>query len=206
MPAEPARRPVFPDPAAALSRVRGRDVRLLSPRQVDALHRRGLTYTAVGATRAGPPPGFRRQVASRVLPHRDLDGAAEALMSWRVQRSTGLPVAASTRTAVPGSLVLLGPALPIGPVVACRVVYTVDEPDRRGFAYGTLKGHPVSGEELFLLERDGTGRIRFTVAAFSRPANAAARVLGPLTRVGQRLIAHRYLRALDAPRCAGPSA
>ena len=36
----------------------------------------------------------------------------------------------------------------------CRVVYVVDEPDRRGFAYGTLPGHPESGEELFLVRYD----------------------------------------------------
>lgn len=173
------------------------DIRLLPPAQVEALARRRLTYTAVGATRSDPPPGFRHHAASRVLPRRDLDGAAEALMGWRVQRSTGLPVAASTPGAVPGSIVVLGAGLPIGPVIACRVVYTITEPHRRGFAYGTLEGHPVAGEELFLLERDGTGRIRFTVAAFSRPASAAARCLGPVTRVGQRVISRRYLRSLD---------
>ena len=32
----------------------------------------------------------------------------------------------------------------------CRVVYVIDEPDIRGFAYGTLPGHPESGEERFV--------------------------------------------------------
>ena len=37
----------------------------------------------------------------------------------------------------------------LGPVRApCRVVYVVDEPDRRGFAYGTLPGHPEIDGEL----------------------------------------------------------
>ena len=36
--------------------------------------------------------------------------------------------------------------------IPARVVYVVDEPARRGFAYGTLHGHPESGEEAFLVE------------------------------------------------------
>jgi uncharacterized protein (UPF0548 family) len=34
------------------------------------------------------------------------------------------------------------------------VVYVVDEHDRRGFAYGTLRGRPESGEELFAVGYD----------------------------------------------------
>jgi uncharacterized protein (UPF0548 family) len=46
---------------------------------------------------------------------------------------------------VPGTDVLAH----LGPIrVPCRVVYVLDEPERRGFAYGTLPGHPESGEEL----------------------------------------------------------
>ncbi|SIP67631.1 hypothetical protein BN9982_740001 [Mycobacterium tuberculosis] len=41
-------------------------------------------------------------------------------------------------------MVLVGIAFLRAP---CRVVYVIDEPDVRGFGYGTLPGHPVSGEE-----------------------------------------------------------
>jgi uncharacterized protein (UPF0548 family) len=37
-------------------------------------------------------------------------------------------------------------AFGIGFKAPVRVVYVVDEPTRRGFAYGTLPGHPESGE------------------------------------------------------------
>ena len=58
----------------------------------------------------------------------------------------------------------------LGPVRApCRVVYVVDEPDRRGFAYGTLPGHAESGEELFLVRYDpATDEVYAEVTAFSR--------------------------------------
>ncbi len=42
--------------------------------------------------------------------------------------------------------------------VACWVVYVVDEPERFGFAYGTLPHHVIEGEESFVVERDGAGR------------------------------------------------
>jgi uncharacterized protein (UPF0548 family) len=34
------------------------------------------------------------------------------------------------------------------------VVWTVDEPNRIGFGYGTLQGHPESGEESFVVSRE----------------------------------------------------
>ena len=38
------------------------------------------------------------------------------------------------------------------PKVPARVVYVIDEPLRKGFAYGTLPGHPETGEEAFIVE------------------------------------------------------
>ena len=55
-----------------------------------------------------------------------------------------------------------------------RVVYVVDEPRRRGFAYGTLPGHPESGEEAFVVELQEDDEVTFTVTAFSRPASTLA--------------------------------
>ena len=61
----------------------------------------------------------------------------------------------------------------IAPGIAtpCRVVYVIDEPSRRGFAYGTLPGHPESGEEAFIVEIDETDEVWFSV----RPLPAQAR-------------------------------
>jgi uncharacterized protein (UPF0548 family) len=87
-----------------------------------------------------------------------------------------------------------------GPValrIPCRVVDVVDEPDRRGFVYGTLPGHPECGEESFVLERRPDGAIAFTVAAFSRPATLLARIGGPAARGMQRFMTGRYLAAPD---------
>jgi hypothetical protein len=42
------------------------------------------------------------------------------------------------------------------------VVAVVDRPDRCGFADGTLEGHPVPGEEAFVLHRGDNGVVRRT--------------------------------------------
>jgi uncharacterized protein (UPF0548 family) len=52
------------------------------------------------------------------------------------------------------------------------------DPDRYGFAYGTLPAHPEEGEELFLVTRGGDDTVRFEITAFSRPHDLG---LGRLT-------------------------
>ena len=97
----------------------------------------------------------------------------------------------------PNATLILG--LGIGPLrlrAPCRVVYVVEEPRRGGFAYGTLAGHPESGEEAFIVEHHRTDAVSFTVTAFSRPAMRLARVAGPLGAIVQRQMTSRYLRTL----------
>src|SRR5208282_1535108 len=104
-----------------------------------------------------------------------LADAADALFSWQVHLRASVRVSPSSATAGSGTVVLLG--LRAGPVqigAPCRVVYVVNEPDRQGFAYGTLLGHPERGEEAFLIERHGGGAVTFTITAFSRPATLLA--------------------------------
>lgn len=69
---------------------------------------------------------------------------------------------------------------------SCRIVYLIDESNRFGFAYGTLPGHAERGEELFLVERDETGKVYYRLEAFSRPRHLLARLTYPLPRVFQR--------------------
>jgi uncharacterized protein (UPF0548 family) len=83
-------------------------------------------------------------------------------------------------------------------VIPCRVVGTVSEPRRTGFAYGSLPGHPACGEEAFLVTRDEQDGVWFEVIAFSRPGTWYARLGGPVTRGVQRAAVARYLRAVAA--------
>ena len=86
----------------------------------------------------------------------------------------------------------------LGPfAVPCRVVYVLDEPDRRGFAYGSLPGHAVSGEEMFGVRFDPVdGGVYSEVVAFSRPARWWSRLGAPVLALAQRTVTHRYLDAV----------
>lgn len=65
---------------------------------------------------------------------------------------------------------------------ACRIVYVIDEPNRFGFAYGTLPGHIEKGEELFLVEKDAEGNVWYSIKAFSLPYRWMAKIGYPLIR------------------------
>ncbi len=80
-----------------------------------------------------------------------------------------------------------------------RVVYVINEPNRRGFAYGTLAGHPESGEESFVIERSDEGSVWITITAFSRPSSLLWRLAGLPLRIAQRRYIDRYLRVLAGP-------
>jgi len=102
-----------------------------------------------------------------------------------------------TRLLAPGDTALLGVGLGIRFPV--RVIYVVDEPGRRGFAYGTLPGHPVRGEEAWVVEQRDDGSVWITVRAFSRPASRRWWAVYPALRVMQEYYTRRYLRALAGP-------
>jgi uncharacterized protein (UPF0548 family) len=77
-----------------------------------------------------------------------------------------------------------------------EVVDVVETPDRIGFAYRTLPGHPVSGEEAFIVHRDGESVV-LTIRSLTRPAPTLRwRLLYPVLLVAQRVARYRYLRAL----------
>jgi uncharacterized protein (UPF0548 family) len=81
---------------------------------------------------------------------------------------------------VEGSVVaLVFGASRFGVVRPCRVVYVVEEPGRRGFAYGTLPGHLEEGEESFIVANEPDGSVGLHIIAFSRPANALSRSVDP---------------------------
>ncbi|MCV7300076.1 DUF1990 domain-containing protein [Mycobacterium barrassiae] len=155
-----------------------------------------LTYTEIGATAGALPAGYHHVQKSAVIGRgrQRFEEAAAAGMRWGMLRGAGIKVAATTEVAAVGSEVIVH----LGPVQApCRVVYVVDEPDRRGFAYGTLPGHAESGEELFLVRYDpATENVIAEVTAFSRHATWWSRLASPVTSLVQRTVTSRYLRAL----------
>ena len=155
-----------------------------------------LTYSDVGATAAEMPAGYHHVRASRRIGsgRARFEQAAAAVMRYGMLRGAGLRVDASTEVARVGADVLgrLGPFL-----APCRVVYVIDDPNRRGFAYGSLPGHAVRGEELFAVRYEPSDQgVYAEVAAFSQPATWWSRLGTPVLRLSQRLITDRYLGAV----------
>ena len=155
-----------------------------------------LTYPEVGATARTLPSGYRHiRREYRIGSGRDrFEHAAEAVMRYGMLRGAGLQVAATTDVARVGTDVLGR----LGPFIApCRVVYVVEKPDRRGFAYGSLPGHAVSGEEMFGVRYDSADDAVYSeVVAFSRPARWWSRLGSPVLTLAQRIVTGRYLNAV----------
>lgn len=159
-----------------------------------------LTYDHPGATADATMPSRYRHLERTIdLGHGPdvQQRATEALLTWRLHRGAGIRVRADHARAVPGALVVLRIGLgPLALIAPCRVIRVYEDADTGGFAYGTLPGHPETGEEAFIVRADGDGRVTFTVRTFSRPATRPARAGKPLTYLAQDLAVRHYLRTL----------
>jgi len=158
-----------------------------------------LTYAEVGATTGRLPSGYAHLRRRRVIGHggADFESASHALMRWDLHRRSGLTVLADSEHLAEDVNVLLG--FGIGRLrlkVPCRVVYLVSDPDLRGFAYGTLPGHPESGEERFTVALLTDGSVELAIVAFSRADQWWSKLGRPVGRRVQVAITQRYLRAL----------
>lgn len=173
-----------------------------SPEDCDRLlalaARQDLSYPEVGATRTGErPSGYRHDSRSLSLgPASLFESAAEQVLKWKAQFGAGAQVVPGDPVSGEGSnhLVLMKLAL-VWVIAPVRIVYLVDEPDRKGFGYGTLPGHPEIGEESFVIERRDD-QTQFLITAFSKPSGWLVRLGQPIARAVQVHTTGRYLEAL----------
>lgn len=122
--------------------------------------------------------------------------ATHAVMLWGVKTASGFSVD-STGPAFPRERVTVtAHVCGVTVVEPVEVLTVVNEPDRRGFSYRTLPGHPVDGEEAFLVHRRGDD-IHLTIRSLTRAASDQPwRLLFPLLLFAQRVVRGRYLKAL----------
>lgn len=160
-----------------------------------------VTYPEVGATRGGElPAGYQHDRYERSLGHGAsvFDAARDGLRAWACHDGAGIPRAPERPELVEG--VTLVQALPVGPAhvpAACRIVYVIDEPDRFGFAYGTLPEHPEQGEEAFVVERDATDEVRLRILVFSKARHPLARLGWFVGRQIQLRVTNKFLDGLE---------
>ncbi|MBT2477493.1 DUF1990 family protein [Streptomyces sp. ISL-94] len=152
--------------------------RLISP------GRDALSYPDQGATARQPlPAGYHHlRHRARIGQGRAVfEAAGVAVTTFHAHRSSGMRVRADSGAVRAGDRVEVGIGFgPLRITAPCRVIWTAYEPTRIGFAYGTLTGHPESGEESFIVDLDPDGTVWFTVTAFSRPASWYTRLAGPV--------------------------
>lgn len=155
---------------------------------------RVYSYDAVGLTVPADdvwsqaPQGYRRYSATTRIGHGDRcwDEAAAAVLDWQIKIRSGFTVDSCTpdgRVREDAEYRLTAHLGPIAVHEPIRVVAVVDQPARCGFSYGTLQGHPVSGEEAFIVHRTANGDIWLTLRSLTHdrrlrpmPARSTPRV------------------------------
>jgi len=158
-----------------------------------------FTYAEVGATNATPPTSYtvdhnRIQLGSGEATYR---GAVAALKNWRhfdlgwvTVAPRGVPVEVGATVAVKAR------AFGTWSLSATRIVYTIEEERRFGFAYGTLPDHVEKGEERFLVEWLSDDSVWYDILAFSRPRHPLVRLSAPLARRLQKQFARASLNRM----------
>ncbi|CAM3172949.1 DUF1990 family protein [Stackebrandtia soli] len=152
-----------------------------------------VNYPEIGATRHGPMPAGYRHLHRQAIVDAPLSYAAEVLLTWALHERCGLRPKATGPRATPGVEVILHFAWLRVP---CQVVWAESTPERTGFAYGSLDGHPECGEASFVLEPLGPSRTRFTVRSFSKPGIWASRLAAPVARRLQSRATDRFTTEL----------
>jgi len=177
-----------------------------------------FTYSERGATdrpfpqpfEGGWPAGYTVMVERYEIVSADAVAGfvrlTEGILGWELHRRAGLTMKSDAGRAAPGVRVVSG--FGVGPFrikAPCRVLWSrgphLDDDGRAlpgqrgGFGYGTLPGHPVLGEEGFYAELTEDGRLFFVCSAYSAPASLLYRLAAPVTRLTQRFVLARYVRA-----------
>jgi uncharacterized protein (UPF0548 family) len=159
-----------------------------------------FTYDDVGGTREGATPaGFHHQRYTNVYGSGSeaFERGKAGLRNWSAHKAAGVKVHPAGAQLEPGRVVV--GTLAAGPVTVlfpCRIVYVIDESRRFGWAYGTLPGHPESGEEQFLVEWHDDDTVSFSINVFSKPDDLLTRLAGPVARMAQTRASKRYLTGI----------
>ncbi|MFC8303362.1 DUF1990 family protein [Specibacter sp. NPDC057265] len=155
--------------------------------------------TEPAATHWTPPAcGFRVYEATTVLGEGEelWHRAAKDLLHWKVKTRSGFRVSSPGQVLAGERLRITVSVLGVTVVEPVEVVEVVHGPGQVGFAYRTLPGHPVSGEEAFLVHRDGE-KVLLTLRSLTRAAPQQPwRAMFPLLLVFQKVVRRRYRRAL----------
>ncbi|MBT2587802.1 DUF1990 family protein [Arthrobacter sp. ISL-95] len=142
--------------------------------------------------------GYRRSEVSAVVGHGAAcwERATQEVLRWGVKTASGFSVDTPGAVSAGDRVVVTAHFLGVRVLEPVEVVTVVQEEDRVGFAYRTLAGHPVSGEEAFIVHRVGD-ETRLTIRSLTGPASEQPwKALYPILLLLQRVVRRRYLRSL----------
>jgi len=160
--------------------------------------KRTYNYQALNGTKRPPVKGFDNDHSSIVLGSGKLvwERAKRALQNWEQFPTPWTKVEPLAPLKEGEVVAVLFRLLGIWFVNSARIVYTIDEDRRFGFAYGTLPGHVERGEECFWIERNTAGEVSYHIRAFSQPAYWIVWVAYPFARYNQRRFVKQSLAHL----------
>lgn len=180
----------------------------LHPTMRASLETAALTYDFVGTTLdpsavTGRPTPYERTIQLGVGPDA-FERGRHALRTWVPQHGVGATISPPDAHPDLGTTVVV--ALGVGPLrlnVPVRVVAVIDEPRQFAYAYGTLPGHPESGEEAFIVRHHDDDTVTLTIRVDADPIPALRR-LNRLMLPMQHLALRRYLTATAAAVSGDP--
>lgn len=161
-----------------------------------------LNYEGIGSTEHGPPLARPDCLVTHAFVGEGLatyHRVVQGMLTWQLQKRAGLRVRAESDVVVPGTRVVSG--FGVGPFrlnAPCEVVWVRrpvpgGAPQSAGFGYGTLPGHPVRGEEAFVVSIDARGQVDLQITAFGGPSNWFYAAGGGLTKRARGHITSRYI-------------
>jgi uncharacterized protein (UPF0548 family) len=131
------------------------------------------TYAEVGATLRGErPQGYRHDSYEAALGTGRVSflRASTGLQTWKGHQVPGINVLPRGVPLERGATVVVTLGTPwLALASPCRIVGILDEPDRWGFAYGTLPGHPEQGEESLVVSIGDDVAVTFRITASPGP-------------------------------------
>ena len=169
---------------------------------IDAEKNKPYSYPEVGCTNTPEPvEGYNNDHNFVELGNGEptWNAAKEAVRKWKMFPGDWAFITPADTPLRPGEvLAMTARVMGFWWLNSCRIVYIIDNERQFGFAYGTLPGHAECGEELFIVEKDDRGNVRYTLRAFSQPRHWMARLAYPVARAYQRKFVRDSKRSMQS--------
>lgn len=160
-----------------------------------------VSLTAPALTDWTPLRGLRAHESTSVIGRGEetWSRASAEVPRWSVKTRSGFRMAPAAEAVIGARPTITVYLLGIAVVEPVEVVDVVTAAHRVGFAYRTRPGHPLDGEEAFIVHRAGP-EVRLTIRSLTRPAPAGFwRPMYPALLLAQQVVRRRYRAALREP-------